>query len=354
MGVCLHTATELPLHGGKAPRWLFDRMVKLSRSICTVVIDEFGPDDLLTRLSDSNWFQALSCAVGYDWHSSGTTTVLMGALKEALNDTGCVYIAGGKGKTGLMTPTEIEKGVDVLSLQNSEERFKEYSRLSAKVDSAMVYDNISIYHHTFIFAKSKRWAVVQQAMLNHTNKAVRFQWLSDNLNDNDVVNEPHASVSSPLKKLSLDLTSNGNKWARDAFESAIDEYDKVIKIADYPSRHDIIPQIDLGKRGIELIRRLGALSLEDYKGLLLTKGVGRATLRSLAFVASLIYDKDLSYRDPITYAYNLGGKDGIPFNINTRTYDSVIDSMKELVDMAHIENREKYALLKRLNHLTIR
>src|ERR1700733_6270048 len=142
----MRSVTELPLHGGKAPRWLFGRMVKLSQAISYVIMDDFGSDELLRRLADKNWFQALSCAIGYDWHSSGTTTVTMGALKEALNGSGEIYIAGGKGKAGTNTPKDIVAGTDSLSIPNESDRFIENSRLAAKIDASLVYDDIGIYH----------------------------------------------------------------------------------------------------------------------------------------------------------------------------------------------------------------
>src|SRR5271169_5964262 len=179
----MRSVTELPLHGGKAPRWLFGRMVKLSRAISYVIMDDFGADELLRRLADPNWFQALSCAIGYDWHSSGTTTVTMGALKEAINGTGEIFIAGGKGKAGLNTPTDIVKGVDALSMPSRADELKQTSRIAAKVDSALVYDDIGIYHHTLVFSKSGKWAVVQQGMSNKSNMVVRFQWYSDFVNE---------------------------------------------------------------------------------------------------------------------------------------------------------------------------
>lgn len=201
----MRSVTELPLHGGKAPRWLFGRMVKLSKAISYVIMDDFGADELLKRLADPNWFQALSCAIGYDWHSSGTTTVTMGALKEAINESGDIYIAGGKGKTGLNTPNDIVKGVDLLSIPGKAEELKENSRIAAKVDSALVYDDIGIYHHTLVFSKSGKWAVVQQGMSNKSSMAVRFQWYSDFINEKDIANEPHSSVSSSTTKAALIL-----------------------------------------------------------------------------------------------------------------------------------------------------
>lgn len=345
----MHSVTKLPLHGGKAPRWLFGRMVKLSKAISFVIMDEFGAEELVRRIADPNWFQALSCAVGYDWHSSGTTTVTMGALKEALNDSGEVYIAGGKGKAGLKTPSDIITGTDLLSMSGKAGGFKEMSRIAAKVDSAMVYDNIGIYHHTMMFSRSGKWAVVQQGMSNDSDMAIRFQWFSDLIDQKDIVNEPHSSVRSDMRTKSLDLTSKDNAWSRDASLEALEEYNKML-VREYPERHRIKMDIDMSKRARDTIAKANEIEPKDYKELLLVRGVGRVTLRSLAFVSSLIYDRELAYRDPIMYAYNLGGKDRIPFEINRKTYDSVVRSMEHIIENARIETNEKYKVLKRLNN----
>jgi hypothetical protein len=347
----MHSATVLPLHGGRAPRWLFGRMVKLSERISNVIIDEFGADELLRRISDKDWFQALACAIGYDWHSSGTTTVTIGALKEALNESGEIFIAGGKGKAGTNTPNDIQEGTARLSISGSADKFTEFSRISAKIDAGMVYDNIGIYHHAFLFTKSGKWAVVQQAMQHEGNKAIRFQWFSDLINASDIANEPHSGIDSSMRQQTLDLTYRENKFARESMPAALEEYSRVVA-GSYPDRHGIIPRIDISRRGIEVIKKASELEPKDYRELLLVRGFGRSSIRSLAFVASLIYDKQLAYRDPITYAYNLGGKDGIPFPVSKKTYDSVIEGMDYIIDKANIEKGDKYRILKMLNALS--
>ncbi len=345
----MHNATVLPLHYGKAPRWLYSRMVKLGRAISLVIIDQFGTDELLTRLSDTNWFQALACAIGYDWHSSGTTTVTLAALKEALNDSGTIYIAGGKGKQGLKTPEEIVAGTDVLSIPGESHAFGECSKIAAKVDSCMVYDSIGIYQHSFLFTRSKRWAVIQQAMDTKRREAIRFQWLSDLINQKDIANEPHTGIQTQLHTKSADLTYSSNEWARRALPDALQECDHVLKNS-YPDRHEILKNVDIGDAARKAIRNAAELDPKDYRELLLTKGVGRSTIRSLAFVSSLIFDKELAYRDPVMFSYNLGGKDGIPFKVNRNTYDSVIASMDNIMDAANIEKEEKIKAMKRLSH----
>lgn len=348
----MRSVTRLPLHSGKAPRWLFSRMVRLSKAISTVIIDEYGANELLARISDPNWFQALSCAIGYDWHSSGTTTVTMGALKEALNDSGEIYIAGGKGRAGLRTPEDITKGVDMLSIPSMDKAFVEYSRLSAKVDSSMVYDDIGIYHHTFVFTRDAKWAVVQQGMNSNGNMATRFQWHSDLIDKADLTNEPHAAVTAEARKLTIDLTYAQNQWVKAGSIEALSDYSRVARELNYPSRHWIHPQVDIGKKGLELIKMASDANPSDYTELLLIRGIGRSTLRSLAFVSSLIFDKELAQRDPVAFAYNLGGKDKIPFEINRHAYDLVVDSLNEIIGDARMEEGERYKALKRLSNST--
>ena len=325
-------------------------MVKLGCAISNVIIDEFGPDELLKRLCDRDWFQALSCAIGYDWHSSGTTTVTLGALKEGLRGSSEIFIAGGKGRAGLKTPDDIVAGCDTLSMTNQIGDFITKSKLAARVDSNLVYDEAGIYHHNFIFTKGRKWGVVQQAMHEPSHNAIRYQWHCDLVNEDDLTTEPHAAVVSPYKHSTLDLTNTANAWAkRSSVELVSDAYflEGAMQPGGYPQRHQIKRE-DISERGWEAIRRAGELEVKDYQQLMLVKGMGRATLRSLAFVSSLIYGKELAYRDPVAYAYNLGGKDGIPFPVPRQTYDQVIEEMQEIVESANLERQDKFRALRSL------
>ncbi|MEM0106617.1 MAG: DUF763 domain-containing protein [Candidatus Micrarchaeaceae archaeon] len=339
--------TELPLHGGKAPKWLFYRMVKLSNAIAEIAIDEYGEDRFISMISNSNWFQAFACAIGYDWHSSGTTTVTIAALKEALKDNDKIFIAGGKGKAGTNTPEEIIKGTDKLSINKADE-FIRYSRMAAKIDSSLIYDDIGIYHHSFIFSKNGKWAVIQQAMQAKTNKAIRFQWFSDFIKKEDVANEPHTGIDANMHQQTLDLTYSTNSWAREKSVQILQ--DNEIGHFSYPSRHHIY-KADISKHAWKMIKNASDLRIDNYNDLLLVKGAGRQVLRSLAIISSLIFDKELAYRDPVAYSYNLGGKDSIPFKINRLTYDKVTESLYNIIENARIETKDKYAALKRLNYL---
>lgn len=341
----MQSITELPLHGGRAPRWLFGRMVRLGSAISDVILDEFGAGELLARLCDPDWLQALSCAIGYDWHSSGTTTVTMGAMKEALKESGEICIAGGKGRAGIRTPKDIEDGANKMSVGGAE-RFVELSRMAAKVDSALVYDDAPVYHHSFIFTRKGRWGVVQQAMHSTERKAIRFQILDRTFNEKDFASEPNASVSSAYRARSLDLTYSANSTARTDSVNVLkdNEYRR------YPYRHEIIRKLDISDRAWKSIEKAAELDPKDYNELLMARGVGRATLRSIAILSSLIYGNDLAYRDPVAYSYNLGGKDGIPFRVNRRVYDDVTESMKEIVNNARIGKSDRYKALRRLGN----
>ncbi len=343
----------LPLHGGRAPKWLYSRMVKLISLISNEIIDEFGADELIKRLTDPYWFQALSCAVGYDWHSSGTTTVTMAALKEALNENSDVYIAGGKGKAGLKTPNDIIKGSDYLSISNSD-KFIKYSRLTAKIDSSLIYDNFGIYHHNFIFSKNK-WGVVQQGMFsNNSNTAIRFQISSDKIDLKNLSNEPNTSINGNKSQTTLDLTFNKNSKIKSSSLNMIKEsfndiinFDKAYYL---PSRHNILENIDINKSAANLLKYANEIQPKDYDELLLVKGIGRKTLRSIALISSLIYKDEIYERDPVLYSYNLGGKDGIPYKINLNDYDTVITSMKDIINNIKLNKYDQDNILKHLNN----
>jgi len=186
---------DLPLHGGQCPRWLFERMVKLGRSVLLIIAREEGTKGILSKLSDPYWFQALGCLLGFDWHSSGLTTTVCGALKEGLR--GCerelgLFIAGGKGKTSLKTPQDIINYADKYSLSVEPDQLIYASKMSAKVDNTAVQDGYQLYHHTFIFTSKGDWAVVQQGMNTNTKRARRYHWLGSRVED--FVNEPHSAI----------------------------------------------------------------------------------------------------------------------------------------------------------------
>lgn len=345
----MQNITLLPLHGGKAPRWLFHRMVRLSGLVSEAIIDEYGTSGFIERLSDPQWFQALSCVIGYDWHSSGTTTVTVGALKEALNGNSDIYIAGGKGKQGTATPEQIVEGTDSMSISNSADAFKDYSKATAKIDSALIYDDIGIYHHAFIFSKNREWAVVQQAMHAKQRMAVRFQINGNKINRNDITNETNNAIESQFRTETMDLTFEKNKHVKDMSLALVnDDINRIDSVYRLPRRHEIIPE-DISPRAMKLLKEANELQPQSYEELMKIKGMGRKTLRSIAIISSLLYNSEIYKRDPIMYAYNLGGKDGIPYRINTNDYDNVVNAMSSIVKSIKLQPNEQNNILKSLN-----
>ena len=350
----MQSVSVLPLHGGRAPKWLFPRMVKLSKLISDVVIHEYGESEFISRLSNPYWFQALSCAIGYDWHSSGTTTVTMGALKEALNSNSGIFVAGGKGKQGTSTPEQIMQGLEYFSMESKADEYTRMSRMSAKIDSALVYDDIGIYHHTFVFSDKGDWCVVQQAMQNSTSNAIRFQIDSKKIDGSDITNETNRAVGASGISETLDLTFKDNTGIKKDSVSAVNEDMNGLlnfnaKVYKLPSRHEILENVDLSKRARDALKYANEMQPENYEELLSIKGIGRKTLKSLALISSLIYDKEVSYRDPVMYSYNVGGKDGIPYPINLKEYDDVIAKMSEIVKASEMDSSESARALSRLS-----
>jgi len=348
---------HLPLHGGRAPRWLFGRMVSLSREIVRVMVEEFGPGEVLRRVSDPHWFQAFGCVLGFDWHSSGLTTTTTAALKEAVKgregDLG-LFVAGGKGGTSRKTPAEIVAHAESHSLARPAEELVYASKLSAKVDNTALQDGYQIYHHCFLFTASGEWAVVQQGMNEGTGWARRYHWLSTGVED--FVREPHAAICSEHRgQQVLNLVAEESEAARRA--SALLAAEPPDKLArelrqarelSLPARHGIIPA-DIRPESFErALLRTYQNPPADFEALLATHGVGPKTIRALALLADLIYGARASVRDPATFSFAHGGKDGIPYPVDRKTYDRSIEILREAVNRAKLADRERLGALRRL------
>ena len=350
------SVTSLPLHYGKAPAWLFQKMKRLSAAIMEIIIMEFGPEELLARVSNPLWFQAMGCVVGFDWHSSGVTTTLCGALKEGLASLGedvPLAICGGKGKRAIRTPEELTAygerwGIDVGN-------FIEMSRLCAKIDNAAIQDGHSIYHHTFLVTKKGEWAIVQQGMNGVERTARRYQWLSrENL---DVLSDPHTGITCEEKVKVVNFVASESLGARDAVIDFTREHpDVMIKTwreitLEMPKRHYISPADFDEKRLQKAWRGIYELHPQTFKDLIGIRGVGPRTISALALVSELIYDKPPSFQDPARFSFAHGGKDGYPFPVDRKTYERSIESLKVCIDRAKMGDREKMDAFKRLARL---
>lgn len=349
---------NLPLHHGKAPRWLFERMVPLAREITIAIVSEYGPEEMLRRLSHPYWFQAFGCVLGFDWHSSGVTTTLCGALKEGVKgierDLG-LFVAGGKGKTSRKTPSEIEEWGEKMSLDPAPLVYA--SRMSAKVDSAAVQDGYQLYHHTFLFTTNGSWAVVQQGM-NETNRyARRYHWLSETITD--FVNEPHAAILSEARGETLDLTAAESLPARTTITSIATEEppDKIIdelkklKTLSLPAHHQIYTT-DLHPDSLsKIILSAYERQPENFEQLLGLSGVGAKTIRALSLISELVHGVAPSYRDPARYSFAHGGKDGIPYPVDRKTYDQSIELLSRAINRTKLGLSEKQQAFNRLNRM---
>lgn len=345
---------HLPLHGGKAPRYLFERMVPLSREIIIFVAREFGREDVLRRLSDPYWFQAFGCVLGFDWHSSGLTTTVCGALKEGLRDVGAelgIFVAGGKGATSRKTPAEITATCEQLGRDPGPLVYA--SRISAKVDNSAVQDGYQLYHHSFVFTAKGQWCIVQQGMSDETSMARRYHWLSDNVRD--YVNEPHAAICCDTVAPTLNLVAAESVDVRSASALLAGQKPELTLEAlghlpslDMPRRHEVTAGDINPKYLAKVLLRTYERAPADFESLLSIEGVGAKTLRALALTSELIYGTRASHDDPARFSFAHGGKDGTPYPVDRQTYDKTIEVMHRALNGARIDRNEKLHAFRRL------
>ncbi|MEO0129057.1 MAG: DUF763 domain-containing protein [candidate division WOR-3 bacterium] len=369
---------DLPLHYGRAPRWLFEKMVKLSRAIIEVIVAEYGPDEFLKRISDPYWFQAFGSVLGFDWHSSGVTTTVCGAMKEGTKDIAFalgLFFCGGKGGTSRKTPKEIEKigekiGKDPKNLIYA-------SKLSAKIDNTCVQDGYNLYHHMFIFTKDLNWAVIQQGMnvvpltltpASNTEQAFsrwgrgnikkgtarRYHWLSLKLNS--FVCEPHNAVCCDMTQPCLNMVAEESEESRRIVtEISKEKPEKILKetetILKMPTRHPVL-KIDINpKYFYKVLLKTYESSPKDFENLLQVEGIGPKTLRALALIGELIYGAKPSFRDPARYSFAHGGKDGFPYPVDRETYNQSISFLESAITHAKIGETERLKALRKLKFI---
>jgi len=347
---------NLPLHGGKAPKWLFSRMTELAREICIVIVDEFGPDEMLRKMSDPYWFQAFGCVLGFDWHSSGVTTTTCGALKEGIKDIEKdlgLYIAGGKGGTSRKTPQQIESCGHLIKVDPAELVYD--SKIVAKVDSSALQDGYQLYHHVFMFTTDGSWAVVQQGMNEKNRYARRYHWLGEHVTD--FVNEPHSAICAQKTGEPLNLVASESSAARKVIteisseqkpEKTIDELKK-LKNLELPRRHQIVISDIHPDRIKKTITSTYERNPGNFEELLALPGVGPKTIRALSLISELIYDTAPSFSDPARFSFAHGGKDGIPFPVDKRTYDQSIELLKRAVLRSKVEKSYQKKMIDRLD-----
>jgi hypothetical protein len=367
----------IPLDYGRCPPWLFQRMKRLSRGIIIAIVEEFGAEEFLKRMSDPVWFQSLGCVLAFDWNSSGLTTTVMGALKEGLRGLEKhlgIFVCGGKGKTSRKTPQQIESWGESLILPSDKINELVYSsRMSAKVDSSCLQDGFQIYHHNLVFTKSGHWAVIQQGMNIGSQQARRYHWLSEKVSD--FVEEPHSGIISDMRLKPLNLVAKKSKQNKEISTGLVTEeprtFLKDIKLITEKQNHLIKQRRIPGFTDTQLenrefnwhpvlkekfdLKRLKKTTLfanfhqpKNFEHLLSLRGIGPKTIRALSLVAEIIYGTRPSYEDPARYSFAHGGKDYVPYPIDRKVYDETIHILEKGIKISKISNKEKLAAQKRL------
>jgi hypothetical protein len=347
-------AADLPLHYGYVPSWLAERMAKMGLVITESIITEYGTAELLRRLSEPFWFQCLGAVMGMDWHSSGITTSVMGALKKAINPNSStlgIYICGGKGKHSKDTPLELLRVGERTGLDGNE--LAGYSKLSAKVDNSAVQDGFQLYTHNFVVDRTGKWTVIQQGMDPASKLARRYHWHSGDLQS--FTEEPHSAVCGRTKGMILNLTASEASVLKDKMLEITKEHPlhllKELQHLVLPAHHDVRAE-DIN------LKRLGSmlwLTHEQPPGsfeeLLSLKGVGPRTLQSLSLVSEVIHGTPSRFRDPARFAFAHGGKDGHPFPVPLKVYDETIAVFQTAVHKAKLGDKERSDALKSLHQL---
>jgi hypothetical protein len=349
---------NLPMHWGKAPKWLFGRMSKLAREITIAIVEGYGPHEMLARLSDPYWFQAFGCVLGYDWHSSGLTTVTCGALKEGIKGIEKdlnFFIAGGKGGTSRKTPGEINNWAERTAIKVNPAKLVYASKMSAKVDSSAIQDGYQLYHHNFFFTSEGTWAVVQQGMNKINRFARRYHWLSNNVKDS-FVDEPDTCICDDKKyDYVLNLTAKESNLAKEVIsdiskekpQKILKEYKKIITL-EMP-RREWIEQSDIKPANLEkVLISTYENQPNNFEELLGMKGVGPKSIRALTLISELTYGTKANWQDPVKYSFAHGGKDGIPYPVDRVTYDKSIEVLEKAVRKAKIAGSEKENCLIKL------
>jgi hypothetical protein len=342
---------DLPLHGGRVPPWLSERMTRLGTAIVEAVLQHYGHSELLSRLADPFWFQALGSVMGMDWHSSGITTSVMGALKRGLaplSDEWGIYICGGRGRHSRNTPNELRAIAERRSLDG--DTLVRTSRLTARIDNNAVGDGFQIYLHTMILSAQGEWTVVQQGMNEANGMARRYHWHSSSVRD--FVSDPHAGILGENQGTIMNLVDAKAKKAQSALLAIVREKPDATLLN---ARSLLLPRHhEVRAQDVDLKRLGGVLALayerefRDFASLLLLENLGPRTLQSLALIAEVVHGTPTRFSDPARFSFSLGGKDRHPFPVPLKTYDESISILRTSLDAARLGDKEKLEGFRRL------
>jgi uncharacterized protein len=365
-------SADLPLHGGSVPKWLGDRMTRLGAVITEAIVLEYGRNELLRRLAHPFWFQSFGAVMGMDWHSSGITTSVIGALKRGLSPLSGelgIHVCGGRGNHSRQTPRELvaigeRVGLDGTALATA-------SRLVAKVDSAALQDGFDLYLHGFIVTDDGHWVVVQQGMNGDRRQARRYHWLSEGLQS--FVDEPHAAIDGVDQGVIVNLTdrrAEASRWRQldilgelgpdgierqlarlehNRIESSGPQAQSVLPHLVMPAHHDVRPEDIVTRRLHGNLAAAAERGPQDFSELLLVPGVGARTVRALAQVAEIVHGAPYRFSDPARFSVAHGGKDRHPYPVPLKVYDRTISVLKTAVHRAKLGRSEELAAIRRLD-----
>lgn len=365
-------SADLPLHGGHVPKWLADRMTRLGAVITQAIIHHYGRDEFVRRLAHPFWFQSFGAVMGMDWHSSGITTSVMGALKRGLaplqNELG-IYVCGGRGRHSLQTPQELLTIGERVGLDGA--KLGEVSRLIAKVDSAAIQDGFQLYLHSFVVTDDGKWTVVQQGLNDGSHTARRYHWLSEGMTD--FVDAPHTAIEGDNQGNIINLTDKRADQSRKAQLELLTSLgpdgitNELQKIKQYlpmpkekagqrflphlimPAHHDVRASDIVTKRLHGNLAAAADRAPSDFKELLMIPGVGERTVRALAQVAEVVHGTPCRFTDPGRFSIAHGGKDRHPFPVPIKVYDQTIQVMKSAIQKAKLGQEEELSALQRLD-----
>jgi uncharacterized protein len=359
-------SADLPLHSGRVPPWLATRMASLGAIVTQAIVHHYGRDEFLQRLAHPFWFQSFGAVMGMDWHSSGITTSVIGALKRGLaplaGELG-IHVCGGRGQHSRKTPDELRLLAERTGFDGA--KLTQASRLVAKVDSAAVQDGFDLYLHGFFVTDDGKWTVVQQGMNDEARQARRYHWHSAGLRD--FVDAPHSAIDGPPKGEIINLTdhrANASRGAQLDLLSALGpdrivaEYEALANEASaqpmlphlvMPAHHDVRPKDVFARRLHATLAAAESQGPADFADLLLTPGVGARTVRSLAMVAEVVHGAPYRFQDPARFSLAHGGKDRHPFPVPIKVYDDTIRVLKSAVQSAKLGREEELGAIKRLD-----
>ena len=346
----------LPLHFGKLPKWYTTRMGLMGNAIVESVVDNYGKSEVLTRMSDPNWFQALGAVMGMQWNSSGVTAAVLGSLKPQINpkanDLG-LYILGGKGKYGWSVPNQVKRISDKHNLNGDE--LAKSSQLTRRVDNNAVQDGYNLYQQYFIVSDEGEWTSITQGMNKGTRRARRYHWHSPSVRS--FVDTPHTGIVGEKGKPILNLTdskadmlrSNIVGLTKEKPSEVLDQYRGIVM----PNRHDVREEdVNMTRLG-SVLNMAYNRDIDNFEDLVMMKGVGPRTLKSLAMVSEVVHGDASRFEDPARFSFAIGGKDGRPHPIDTKAMDETIDMLQNSVDKSKLGDKDKSRAIKRLHRACV-